>query len=214
MTQTERLPNDVVFACAYDLDLGVDVFQAALFFRRANQHDELWTGELTSFSTEDIAGVHNTPKVEVHDGVIGLGCVQRAPSKGEKLAACLSLLERYLWGCVGFAWPTGFLVGGLIREDQFKEVVECVEKKRQENKKRARQSETEIISVARELTLHPKPLGIGPDAWLANCPGKNHRLLITAAPNSFGCPWCKRKGGPEELRAFVKERREQGRGTI
>jgi hypothetical protein len=31
--------------------------------------------------------------------------------------------------------------------------------------------------------------------------------MIGADTNTWGCGWCKRKGGPEELKAFVVERR-------
>jgi hypothetical protein len=79
----------------------------------------------------------------------------------------------------------------------------------QENRQKARERETEIIKVARELGLSPYSTGTGPDYWQASCPRRNHRLYINAAENSFGCGWCKRKGAVEELRAFVKERRKQ-----
>jgi hypothetical protein len=63
-----------------------------------------------------------------------------------------------------------------------------------DNSRKARKAETEIIKVARELGLFPKPTGEGPNSWYAACPGRNHVLFISGAANSFGCGWCKRKG--------------------
>jgi len=66
--------------------------------------------------------------------------------------------------------------------------------------------ETEIIRVARELKLHPKPEGGGPFNWYARCPQTNHSLMISSKSDQFGCGYCRRKGGAEELREFVAER--------
>jgi branched-chain amino acid transport system ATP-binding protein len=40
--------------------------------------------------------------------------------------------------------------------------------------------------------------------------------MIGADTNTWGCGWCKRKGGPEELKAFVIERTcfEVGAGAL
>ena len=103
-------------------------------------------------------------------------------------------------------------------------MVRKIEKELDENKQKAREAETEIIKVARELGLSPEPTGEGPSYWFARCPGKihgktgNHVFFINAATNSFGCGWCHRKGGVEELRAFVMEgklggvEKKEGRG--
>jgi hypothetical protein len=64
-----------------------------------------------------------------------------------------------------------------------------------------------IVLAARECRLNPEPSGTSPIAWMARCPGTNHSLMIGADTNTWGCGWCKRKGGPEELKAFVVERR-------
>jgi hypothetical protein len=38
---------------------------------------------------------------------------------------------------------------------------------------------------------------------MASCPqGRNHWIMISPSHNEFGCGYCRRKGGPEELRAF------------
>lgn len=39
--KTAGLPEDAVLACAYNLDMGVDVIEEAAFFRRTDTADEL-----------------------------------------------------------------------------------------------------------------------------------------------------------------------------
>jgi hypothetical protein len=63
------------------------------------------------------------------------------------------------------------------------------------------------VLAARECQLNPRPSGTSPTAWIANCPGTNHFLMIGTQDNTFSCGWCKRRGGPEELRAFAAERK-------
>jgi hypothetical protein len=100
-------------------------------------------------------------------------------------------------------------VGGLVPEGWFGHLVARLENEWEENRQKAEKRETEIIKVARELGLSPEPTSTGPDYWQATCPEKNHPLYINAAADSFGCGWCRRKGGVEELRALVKERKER-----
>ena len=64
-----------------------------------------------------------------------------------------------------------------------------------------------IIDTARELGLGPVPHGSSATDWQAGCPGTNHPLYISTISNEWGCGWCRRKGGGDELRAFVRERR-------
>ena len=87
------------------------------------------------------------------------------------------------------------------------------------NSRKSEQNQTEIIHIARELELRPRPSGEIIDMWTAWCPGTGHRLFITASDNEFFCPWCKRKGGTgiesvrgpaasePEIRAEPKEQR-------
>jgi len=52
-----------------------------------------------------------------------------------------------------------------------------------------------------------RPAGQNTTAWMANCPcGGQHWIMISTESNSFGCGYCRRKGGPEELRRFCEER--------
>jgi Flp pilus assembly protein TadD, contains TPR repeats len=205
--KTEYFPDDARFACAYEIHPVVEYFAVATFLRRTETIDELWVGATVNdrtFSAEDFKRV----------GLWGIGRVFAITRKGDELTACLKLIELLFRARHGFEWPEAFLVTGIVDESSFTSTVRKIEKELDENKQKARETETAIIEVARNLGLSPKPTGEGPSHWFARCPGKingktgSHVLFINAAEDSFGCGWCRRKGGVEELRAFVKERKD------
>ena len=203
--RSKRLPKDALFACTYDLDInGPDIVQEACFLRRTKTRDELWLVGLDTFAEGSIVAGNVSPQ-----DIEQVGCAYAVPKEGDDLSACLNLLYRLFSARVGFYWPTGFVAAGIVQESDFNSVVGRLRRELEDNAEQARLRETEIVQVARELGLGPQPTGTGPDYWQARCPRTNHPLYINAAENSFGCGWCCRKGGIEELRAFVKERRER-----
>lgn len=44
-TKTDSLPDNVCFACAYDLFIGLDSVEEATFFHRTDTTDELWVAD-------------------------------------------------------------------------------------------------------------------------------------------------------------------------
>ncbi len=64
-----------------------------------------------------------------------------------------------------------------------------------------------ILIAARKCRLNPEPSATSSWGWSVRCPGTNHSLMISTKDNTFGCGYCKRQGGPEELRAFAAERK-------
>lgn len=66
-----------------------------------------------------------------------------------------------------------------------------------------------ILAAARSAGLNPEP--VREQDWVANCPGTKHSLLLGTSSETFGCGYCKVKGGPDELRAFVARRRSTRR---
>ncbi|MGZ4951142.1 MAG: tetratricopeptide repeat protein [Halobacteriota archaeon] len=211
-TKKTRLPKDALFACSYDLHVTVDTFEEAAFFRRTETSDELWRA--TGFDLPIVRGIADGYVTPNHLGgkdVLSIGCVFAAAKKGEESSSCLALLDRLFRAYVGFCTPQRFLAGGIISESAYNNLVKRIDQELEENAQKARENETEIIKVARELGLYPRPTGKGITHWWASCPSIrkpafSHPLYIDAAENYFGCGWCKRKGGVEELRAFVMER--------
>lgn len=78
-----------------------------------------------------------------------------------------------------------------------------------ESRRRVAEKPAAVITAARLLGLHPEPTGEHPDKWRASCPGTNHPIFISAEQDKWFCGWCKRKGGPQELDAFTRERRRK-----
>lgn len=206
----KRLPKGALFACTYEQDIcRFDIFPEACFLRRTRTRDELWVVGLDTCAKGDVLTGNVSQQDIERRRVLDVGCAYAVPREGDELSACLNLLYRLFSARVGFYWPTGFVAAGIVQESDFDSVVGRLRRELEDNAEQARLRETEIIQVARELGLSPQPTGTGPDYWQAACPRTNHPLYINAAENSFGCGWCKRKGGVEELRAFVKERRER-----
>jgi hypothetical protein len=47
--------------------------------------------------------------------------------------------------------------------------------------------------------------GTPPPVGHPRCPRGAHWIMVPTAHNEFGCGYCRRKGGPEELRAFYDQ---------
>ena len=209
-TKTTKLPNDALFACAYDLHIVVDLIEEAAFFRRTETSDELWIAR--GFDLPIVKGIVDgtaTPNDLVGKDVFKIGRVFAVPKEGEESSSCVTLLDRLFRAYVGFCSPQGFLAAGIISESAYNNLVKRIEQELEENSRKARENETEIIKVARELGLFPRPTGTGPTHWWAQCPARIGHLYIDAALNYWWCGWCQRNGSMEELRAFVKERKKQ-----
>lgn len=180
------VPPDSVFVCEYDLDVIVDSFEESAYLHRADGTDELWV--TCAFRTE-----------------VGAS----APMADEPQVAARRLLERYIrgsWGCQG---PKGMLTPGLVSAEELNVLLATILAEHDRHVVAAKSIESRLVEVARELGLGPEPTGTGGTHWQARCPGTGHPLYIEAVAESFGCGWCKRKGGEAELREFVRERRER-----
>jgi len=98
----------------------------------------------------------------------------------------------------------------LLSAPELQQIVCEVEDELARNRKaaedRQRGGEAPIIRVARQLKLAPTPAGTSEHAWLANCPGRGHTLMLAPLTNQFGCGYCRQKGGPRELQALYDSR--------
>ncbi len=180
------IPADAVFVCEYEQDVVLDSFEESAYFRRTGGTDELW---ITSYYQTKLA--------------------VSAPTADELLVAARRLLDRYIRGSWGFQGPKGMLTPGLMSADDLNALLSEIQADHDRNVVAAKSIESRLVEVARELGLCPEPTGTGGTHWQARCPGTNHPLYIEASVETFGCGWCKRKGGEAELREFVRERRER-----
>ena len=180
------LPDDLELVCEYELALQFDGTTETAYHRRTDSHAELWV-----------------------DTECGRGRVFAAPLDDPGGASAEFLLGARFHGLVGYAWPEKLLKPGLVDKAAFRSIVTNLEKKLDRNARAARADRSAIIELAEELGLGPVPTGTGPDHWQARCLGRKHYLYISSSANSFGCGYCRIKGGLDELRELVRERRER-----
>lgn len=197
------VPDDAELACLQEINLGaVDVIPEALFFRRQDGQDELWSAGLT----HDAPG---KPREEQLASAYQQGRVAWAGSQGTRATGAEILFRALTAARHGHVWPVGYLEGPLITASAHQRVVGELEAENERNRQEAQaQAEAPIIVLARQLGLRPETAGKSPSAWYADCPGKTHRLMVSSSANEFGCGYCRVKGGTAELEALVKQRKE------
>lgn len=184
----QGVPPDSVLVCTYLLDVGMACIDEEAWFVRSSGVDTLW--------------VWNEYQK---------GSPSSAPSADEPDVASRRLLDRAIRGAWAFQFPKHVVRPGLLSEGDLKEILASIKADLERQAEEALCRESDIVRVARELGVGPEPTGTGPVHWQARCPGTNHPLYIQAATGTFGCGWCKRKGGEAELRAFVAERRAKAK---
>jgi hypothetical protein len=71
-------------------------------------------------------------------------------------------------------------------------------------------SDNELIKYCESINLHPRPEGYVPSNWLADCirTGK-HSIMISTIDNQWGCPYCSKKGGINELREWYESKNKK-----
>jgi hypothetical protein len=203
------LPAEARFACAYLVDVGIGDLSEVAFFGRTDGRDELWI--VMDANMQVIATLAAAAGRSVGQDVgINAGRAVSRPLEGAEGEAALELLGILFRSRVGFSWPSRFLAAGIVSASAFDGVVRQMEDELKANAAAAARNETVIVKTARELGLRPQPTGTHPALWRATCPKTNHHLDIDASAGQFGCGWCRRRGGPEDLRAFAAERDARG----
>ena len=212
---TTKLPDRAIPVLVHQVFCQIEWFDQIIWFNRTKERDELWV--FTDFCTNVRAHLEARKPIDRADALLAFGqkvaptiSVPRSGSFDESLLGLLSAF---------FSTPAGAVAGieritatAYINKAHVRLILGCIDGYRErerlqseEYSRQARDNETEIIHIARELGLHPEPAGNGPVQWYANCPGKGHRLMITTTKDQFGCGYCRVKGGIDELRAFAKK---------
>ncbi len=108
-------------------------------------------------------------------------------------------------------YSQGVIHEGLLTGADWRAAVDALTREFEANRGAAMERDARVPSVlvetARALRLQPEPSRTSPTSWSANCPGTHHWISINAESERWGCGYCKRNGGPEELWAFVTERK-------
>jgi len=100
----------------------------------------------------------------------------------------------------------------MITESEFNEIKKLGSERMTERKNKVKEigQNNPLIIYCREQKLYPEPEGDSPHGWKANCPsGRQHHIMIsTSSPedHSWGCGYCKKKGGIEELKQWVENK--------
>ncbi len=195
------------FVCSYLLNFGVDTVEEAAFLDRSSPVDELWLVPFDAIPSDlkfsRTFSVLDLPPVSA-EAIYPACSAERQP---DDVHAATYLLWCLFYARVGHAWPAEMVQAGLLASEQLEVVVERLKRELDGNAAMAKELEnTDIIKTARELRLNPEPSGTNVASWNAKCPGGSHYLFINAALNQFGCGYCRRKGGPVELREFMAAR--------
>lgn len=200
------VPRGSLLVCIYSLNLGVASVNEALYVRQLGDHVELWLAHPDALDFEPASPA--TLPVSCRQGLaVRALCSNNTDDVVQNLFIAL---VRSRWG---HAWPGKLYLAGIFSEQVYEETVEGLEREGDAMAIQASAKETSVVRAARELRLQPEPTGTAPAAWRARCPETNHSLYISTASNSFGCGYCRRKGGEDELRAFVDERRGRRRAS-
>ena len=202
------VPVDALFVGAWDNDLGIDSYNEALFLVRDERQDLLWslTAYSEKFTRTNLAARERGDPAWVKS-TINSGCVAGAPREGTQSKAAMRLLDALVRARVPHAFPRPPYLPGLLASNQLSDIARAVSDELKRNALAAeaaqRRHKAQIIEVASELGLNPRPAGHNDSAWIADCPRRSHTLMLSPSLNEFGCGYCRRKGDAAELRAFV-----------
>ena len=186
------LPEGARFVCSYDVHCIVDFFTEDAFFRRTETADELWTATAMPGLRPLSHGTASAKKSGPGNPDI-IGCVFAVKRRGGERTACLRLLDLSFRS--RFAeFPDKFLAPGIVDKAAYDNILRRIKQEHEANRRKALKNEIELIKVARELGLSPRPTGRYPDQWQAHCPGGNHPIYISTTEKYFFCGWCRRKG--------------------
>ena len=210
-------PGRAEFVGRYRLDLGIATVSEALFLAGGPDGWKLWIAHEESDSRlvpflRRVAEQGPGCRAEAMGGGVAVaGNLQASPREAARALFQVLLQVRH-----PHSMPCAPYQGGLLpAEDLSGEVAGFqaeLERNRQAAELAERAARSPILEIARLFGLGPTPAGQNPEAWRANCPcGGQHWIMIATGSGQFGCGYCRRKGGPDELRSFCEERgRKEG----
>lgn len=191
-TNPEIYPENVEFlgfVGGWDSDVGIDTVQILFYLIRTKDLD--WLEVVLKYS----------------NSIVSRDCVMSIRRRGSKRAASARLLDAHIRSRVHYEHPVPPYQSGLLTNGELESIVGAIAEELTRNGRVAAEEqcwhEATIIKMARELGLDPRPAGHDDSAWMASCPqSRNHWIMISPERNQFGCGYCRRKGGPQDLRAF------------
>jgi len=202
-----------IYVGRYELPIGIiDTCTEALFLCGGPDGWKLWAVREGYYPGLD----RLMERVAAHDPqclsegdcawMVVAGTLQSGPREAAKALFKVLLRARF-----HHLMPRAPYRGGLLKEEDLDREVTELLAELENNHQAALAAEQDdpspILDVARTFRLGPRPAGQNPQAWWANCPcGGQHSIMISTSSNEFGCGYCRRKGGPDELRRFCEDR--------
>jgi len=176
------------FVGGWNCNFGVDTAEKLFYLVRTDDLD--WLEVVVRYSEKIISQKF-------------VGCIPRQESKRE---AAARLLDAHVRSQIYYSFPVPPYRKGLLTSGELENIVGAVTDEFERNSRAVQKEqgahEAPIIKVAMELNLNPRPAGYNNTAWIADCPRRSHWIMISPSLNEFGCGYCRRKGGPQELCAF------------
>ena len=208
------LPGTAVPVLVQEVFFEVEWFDQVIWFNRDEHRDELWV--FTDLETDIPMGLQEQPPLARESYLFTFGseatCAISVPLSRLFDESLVELLSIFISTAAGSLYSVERVFAtGHINKAHLRTLWKCLESYRERERieyeefsRQARDNETEIIRVARELGLHPEPAGTSPTHWYARCPvRRGHRLMISTSNDHFGCGYCRVKGGVGELRSLV-----------
>jgi hypothetical protein len=193
------LPGTAVPVLVQEVFFQVEWFDQVIWFNRDEHRDELWV--FTGLETDIPTGLREQPPLARKSYLYHFGseatCAISVPRSRPFDESLVELLSIFISAAAGSLYGIErVLATGHVNKAHLRTLWKCLESYRErkhieheEFSRQARDNETEIIRVARELGLHPEPAGTSPTQWYARCPvRRGHRLV---------------NGGVDELRSLV-----------
>ena len=208
------LPETAVPVFVQEVFFQVEWFDQVIWFNRDEHRDELWV--FTRLETDIPMGLREQPPLARESYLFNSGteatCAISVPRSRSFDESLVELLSIFISTAAGSLYSVErVLATGHINKAHLRTLWKSLESFRERERieyeefsRQARDNETKIIRVARELGLQPEPAGTSPTQWYARCPvQRGHRLMITTSNDQFGCGYCYVNGGVDELRAFA-----------
>jgi len=193
--------KELEFLCAFEVNFIVHSYVHALYLHRSAEADAAWAVDLEWEFDPGGRPYAEAALEAVRARQAQLKCLVAVRPLGARRAAMRFLLEQELGGCGFGAMPDKFMAAGIARRRDYMRLYRKRKGQWERKKALVASRRPAIADAAEELGLQPRACGdLG---WVANCPGGRHLVFLDYESNSFKCPWCRRHGGAEELRAFA-----------
>lgn len=201
-----------IFVGRHHVDVGIDTVPEALFLEQSQAGQwRLWV--VAAKSDADMVELlrqHASHDPSWRTRVLSKGLAIVGVAQAEVRDVAQGLVGVLHRSRFEYSSSCGPYHGGLLPAEVLEQVGADLHAEIEKNRLAALENVAPIIATAKDLGLNPQPSGHSPNAWVANCPsGGSHTIMISTLGNKFGCGYCRRKGGPDELRQFVEDRKRK-----